>query len=665
MLYWQLALAGIASGSIAALSGLGLVLTYRATGIFNFAHGAVAVFVAYILWQSSVGWGWPVALSAILAIVIVGPLIGIVLERFVFRPLEVRRASTSEKLVATLGVFVVLVGLCQTIWGGGSKTDTPNLFPQTEVSFSSDLSMGANQLAEFVIVIVAAAALLAMFRFTHLGTRIRAVVDRRQLADLTGVNANRVAAIAWALGCGFAGLTGALLAPQIQLDPFRLTLLVIDTFGVAVVARLTSLPLAVLSGIVLGVAQSEMTSWSPPAPWDSLRPNLLGIALIVALLIYRTLNERDEDAHAGRGLVASGVGRERSLPARLRFLIPAALVATLVPFGLSGNDLSNADEILCLAVVLVSITAVTGFTGNITLGQAGFAGLGALASIHLHNSGLWFLPKMPVILAMLVSSILAGLVGALVGFSALRRRGLFLGLTTLAVGLIIDRFMFENPYFLSHLDISRPNLFGLSLNSDRAFYWFSLACLGVVFIGVDRMRRGRLGRKLAAMRDSETGARSIGLDLRAYKLLVFSASAAIAGFGGALLAQQTRGFSTTAIGPVAFDPFHSLFWFTAVIVAGASYLSGSVVAAVLFVAFDQILGSGGSTLVIGVLALFMSRFPRGIVGTFMEAVQGGAAPQWLRRAYDATHRPPSEVFPAEPALRPTEFATKVLQEVAK
>jgi branched-chain amino acid transport system permease protein len=664
MLYWQLALAGIASGSIAALSGLGLVLTYRATGIFNFAHGAVAVFVAYILWQTATGWGWPLAVSAILAIVIVGPLIGLVLERLVFRPLEVRRASTSEKLVATLGVFVVLVGLCQVIWGAQSKTDTPNLFPQTEVNFTSNLFMGANQLAEFIIVIVSAAGLLAMFRFTHLGTRIRAVVDRRQLADLTGVNANRVAQIAWGLGCGFAGLSGALLAPQIQLDPFRLTLLVIDTFGVAVVARLTSLPLAVLSGIALGVASSEMTTWKPPAPWNSLRPNLLVIALLVALLIYRSLNERDEDA-SGRGLVASGVGGDRSLAARVRFLVPAALVATLVPFALSGDDLSSASEILSLAVVLLSITAVTGFTGNITLGQAGFAGLGALATLHLNNTGLWILPQMPVIPAMLVSSILVGFVGAFAGYSALRRRGLFLGLTTLAIGLIIYRFMFENPYFLAHIDVHRPTIFGLSLDSDRAFYWFALVCLTVVLVGVDRMRRGRLGRKLAAMRDSEVGAKSIGLDLRAYKLLVFSASAAIAAFGGALLAQQTRGFSPTSHSPVAFDPFHSLFWFTAVIVAGASYVSGSIVAAALFVVMDLALGAGGSTLVIGVLALFMSRFPRGVVGTFMEAVQGGAAPNWLRRAYDDTHRPPDEAFPAEPALRPTEFATKVLQEVAK
>src|SRR3954465_13949841 len=101
MLYWQLALAGIASGSIAALSGLGLVLTYRATGIFNFAHGAVAMFVAYLLWQTHVGWGWPLAISAIVAVLLAGPAIGVVLERLVFRPLEVRRAAAAGRARGT------------------------------------------------------------------------------------------------------------------------------------------------------------------------------------------------------------------------------------------------------------------------------------------------------------------------------------------------------------------------------------------------------------------------------------------------------------------------------------------------------------------------------------------------------------------------------------
>jgi branched-chain amino acid transport system permease protein len=413
VIYLQLALAGVASGAIAALSGLGLVLTYRATGIFNFAHGAVAMFVAYILWQTNIGWGWPLLLAAPLVILVVGPGIGLVLERAVFRPLEVNRASTSEKLVATLGVFVVLVGLAITIWGPVHKSDAPDLFPQTSITFTDQLQMGANQLAAVVIVVVATVALLVLFRYTHVGLRIRAVVDRRQLADLSGVNANRVAQLAWALGCGFAGLSGVLLAPQLELDPYRLTLLVIDTFGVAVVARLTNMPLAALSGIVLGVVTSLMTRWHPSAPLDSLRPNLLVITLLVFLLLYKNLNERDEET-SGRGLVASGVGAERSLRGRLGFVTPVAIVAIAAPFALGGDDLASASQVVALAVVLLSITAVTGFTGNITLGQAGFAGLGAMGAARISNAGLLFIPQMPVIPAMIVTAVLAGLVGALV-----------------------------------------------------------------------------------------------------------------------------------------------------------------------------------------------------------------------------------------------------------
>src|SRR3954451_22705110 len=655
MLYWQLALAGIASGSIAALSGLGLVLTYRATGVFNFAHGAVAMFVAYLLWQTNIGWGWPLWLSAPLVLLVAGPGIGVILERLVFRPLETKGASTSEKLVATLGVFVVLVGLAQTIWGPVHKTDSPNLFPQTSIHLTSDLRIGANQLAQLVIVLVAAAAILAVFRFTHLGTQIRAVVDRRQLADLTAVNANRVASLAWGLGCGFAGLSGALLAPQLELDPFRLTLLVIDTFGVAVVARLTSMPLAVLAGIVLGVAQSESVRLTLPAPWDSLKPNLLVVTLLVFLLIYKSLNERSSDG-TGRGLVASGVGGDRSLSGRLLFVAPVAVLAILLPLGLSGDDLQAAGAVVSLAVVFLSITAVTGFTGNITLGQAGFAGLGALLTSRLNTGQLPGFPRMPVLLGMVVAALLVGLLGAVTGYSALRRRGLFLGLTTLAVGLVVYRFVFESPFFANGVTINRPNLFGISLDGDRAFYWFGLASLGITLLIVDRLRRGRLGRVLAAMRDSETGARSIGLDLRRYKLAMFSLSAAVAAFGGSLLAQQQRGFE-----PLQFDPFHSLFWFTAVLVAGASYLSGGILAAAMFVVLDLILGQGASTLVIGILALFVSRMPGGIVGTLVSLRSGSHLPAALARGYVQARRQDTEV-PDEVQWEPTPFARSLLAE---
>ena len=656
MLYLQLALAGVARGSIAALSGLGLVLTYRATGVFNFAHGAVAMFVAYLLWQTNVGWGIPLWIAAPLVLLVGGPGIGVLLERVVFRPLETRGASTSEKLVATLGVFVVLVGLAQTIWGPVHKTDSPNLFPQTSIHLTGDLRIGANQLAQLVIVLLSAGVLLAVFRYPHLGTKIRAVVDRRELADLTAVNANRIASLAWALGCGFAGLSGALLAPQLELDPFRLTLLVIDTFAVAVVARLTSMPLAVVAGITLGVVQSLSVRWTPPAPFDSLKPNLLVVSLLVFLLLYRTLNERQGDGAAGRGLVSSRIGGDRSLAGRLVFVAPLAVLALLVPVALSGDDLRSAALVVALAVVFLSITAVTGFTGNITLGQAGFAGLGALLTSRISTGELPFFPKLPVLAAMVVAALLVGLLGAVTGYSALRRRGLFLGLTTLAVGLVLYRFVFESPYFANRVIIERPALLGLSLDSDRAFYWFALACLGAGLLVVDQLRRGRLGRVLAAMRDSETGARSIGLDLRRYKLAVFSLSAALAAFGGALVAQQQRAFV-----PLQFDPFHSLFWFTAVLVAGASYLSGTMVAAALFVVLDVLLGTGASTLAIGILALFVSRLPGGVVGTLLALRSGARPPAGLARAYVDAQAGPPEPEP-ERQLVASPFAQRLLEE---
>src|SRR5205807_601972 len=168
----------------------------------------------------------------------------------------------------------------------------------------------------------------------------------------------------------------------------------------------------------------------------------------------------------------------------------------------------------------------------------------------------------------------AVVVGLIAGYPALKRRGLFLGLTTLAIGLLTYQFVFSSNIFAggsSGLTTHRPSLFGLSLDGERPFYWFELAWVGVLLLLARNLRSGRLGRILAAMRDSETATRSIGIDLRRYKLFIFSVSAFIAGIGGALLAQQTRVFS-----PFAFDPLTSLRWFLVVVVAGVGSLGGDL-----------------------------------------------------------------------------------------
>lgn len=660
MIYLQLALAGVTSGSIAALSGLGLVLTYRATGIFNFAHGAVAMLVAYVLWQMVVGWGWPLLVAAPLAVLVVAPLIGVLLERTVFRPLETRGATTYEKLVATLGVFVVFVGLAVTVWGSVPKTDAPSMFSTETVHLSKDLVLGRNQLAQVLVVLLSAGLLYVLFRRSHTGVRIRAVVDRRQLADLAAVNANRVSRLAWALGCTFAGLSGVLLAPQLTLDPYRLTLLVIDTFAVAVIARLTSLPVAVTAGIGLGVAQSLLTRWNPPEPYTSLKPNLLVVALLVTLLVYKSLNERDSESVSTRSRtsVPSTAGRSRGR--RAVGLVALAAVLALAPLLLSADRLPQAEKVVALSVIFLSVVAVTGFTGGITLGQAGFAGLGALLTSRLDTGDLPLLPAMPVLPAMLVAGLMVALLGIATGYSALRRRGLFLGLTTLAVGLVLDRFIFENPYFITGVDVARPVLPGLSLDSEKAFYAFSAVCLLVAVVLVDQLRQGPLGRALAAMRDSETGARSVGMDLRAYKLLAFGLSAFLASFGGALFSQQQRAFN----GP-DFNPFTSLFWFTAVVVAGVTYLSGSVVAATLFVVLDAALGEGANSLIIGLLALFVARLRGGLVGQSL-LLGSFLSPSSLFDRYQREVLVPAQTPVAEePTPVASAFARRVLAEAGR
>src|SRR5205823_11506997 len=325
MSFWlSLILAGIGTGCIYSLAGMGIVLTYKATGIFNFAHGAIAMFVAYILWQLNSQWHVSLLISAPLTIFIIAPALGLALERFVFRPLQKRGAGQSEKLVATLGVFLLLVGLAQKIWTGTNRNG-PELVSNKALHITNKLLIGQDRLAVVVMVIVISAALYALFRFTHLGTEIRAVVDRRELSELAAINANRVAALAWAMGAGLAGLTGILFAPD-QLDPYRLTLLVIETFSIAVVARLVSIPAAVAAGVLLlGVFQSLLTQFNPTvAPifhwhWPhwftdtigQLKPNLSVLILFAALLLYRHLDEVGEGGSGVSGLISRSIGAGR------------------------------------------------------------------------------------------------------------------------------------------------------------------------------------------------------------------------------------------------------------------------------------------------------------------------------------------------------------------
>ncbi|MBK3580253.1 ATP-binding cassette domain-containing protein, partial [Streptomyces sp. MBT65] len=484
--------------------------------------------------------------------------------------------------VASIGVFVLLVGGAALVWGQGARDDAPEL-------------VSADPWGQLAVVVVLAAGVGAVIRRTRFGRELRAVVDDRQLALLAGVDADRVAAAGWAFGSFTAGLTGVLLAPSVRLDPYGLPLLVMEVVAVAVAARMRSLPVAVVVALGIGVGQSQLTRFHLPGRGgqlvQSVGANLFVVALLVAALALPGLGSR------GALPRTAGV-RARTPPGA--WIVAAVLF--LLPLGLAGSDLHTSVQVPALGVVLLSLVVVTGRGGQLSLGQAAYAGLGALFTALLAAGRFPGLPRLPELAALATAVLLVAPLGLLTGWPAIGRQGLSLALATFAVGVGVSRFVFAQPYATSGLSLARPSGF----EGDRAYYVLELALLVGALLVTHALRRGRTGRALAAMRDHEAGASAAGVQVPSLKLLAFVTGAALAALGGGLLGMGLRAFD-----PSAYDPVRGLLWFAAVIVLGADSPLGALTAAALLVGLDAGARGGVAAALIGVLAVYVGRFPGG------------------------------------------------------
>ncbi|MFF2354399.1 ABC transporter permease [Kitasatospora sp. NPDC058115] len=602
----DLALAGLTVGAAAALSGIGLVVCHRATGVLNLAQGAQAMLVAYLLRDLVVERDWPVWPAVACCLLLVAPALGVLLDALVYRPLQRRGAGPAETMVAGLGVFVLLIGVVVLVWGAGPVSGAPSPFGGAALALPGGHTLRPDTVAQLAAILVLALAVGATTRFTPFGLRVRAVVDDRRLAELAGVDADRVSAAGWAFGSFTAGLVGIALAPFLLLDPYGLPLLVMETMAVAVAARLRSIPVAVVTGLGLGVLQAELTRFRPDGQLlplvQAVQANLFVVALLAAALL------------AGPRL-ADGPGRPdvRPVPpwtrARggggARAARAVCLVLLLLPLGFRGNDLRSALLVPALALVLLSIVVVTGYGGQISLGQAGYAGLGALGTALLMSGRIPGLPALPAAPALLFAVLVTAPLGLLTGWPAIRRRGLALALVTFAVGTTLSRFVFQQPYATTGLVLDRPAF----LAGDRAFYVAELLLLGLGAAVVRALHGGRTGRALSAMRDHEPGAAAAGVNVPGLKLFAFVAGAALAALGGGLMGMAGRAFDAAA-----FDPVRGLLWFAAVVVAGADSASAAVLAAALLIGLDAGTVAGVSAVAVGALAAAIGRLPGGLAG---------------------------------------------------
>jgi branched-chain amino acid transport system permease protein len=615
--FWTYTIFGLAFAGVYFIAASGLVVTYTASGIFNFAHGSVAMIAAFTYWELRVQrhWAAPLAFAAVL--LVEAPAMGVVIERVVMRNLG--GAATITNIVVTIGLLVTLLGIGSVVWAPNKFAQTPSLprFYQADVVRVAGAPVPWHYFIVLGISAAVAFGLWTLLAGTRIGIAMRAVVDDRNLARLNGENPNLASAASWVVGCMLAALAGILLAPILALDVARLTLLVISAYAVAVVGRLRSLPLTALGAVILGLTLSYfdwgLSQMSHVPVWvQSVHDSLPIIMLFVVLLVLPQDRTRlTAVLHTGGGTVVPT--RRAVVIGGIAFVIGAWFVEAL----LHGAVLRAAGQGLAIAIVMLSLVLLTGYAGQISLAQLAFAGLGVLAASWLPGQ----LGASPV--GLIVAAGFAGLVGVVIAVPCLRLRDIYLALGTMAFALVVEQNVLgQIPGFASD---SKSFARWSPIASDRA-YFVAIATVFVVLAWlVIALRRGEFGRRLQAMKDSPAACTTVGLDLTRTKVQVFGLAAAIAGIGGFLLAgwKGTVGKDDFSLLTGALSALPMLLL---AVVGGITVVSGAMIGALLLVAMPQVAAEYPSLrnlmiLLPGLVGITLARNPDGIASDIRNAIR--------------------------------------------
>ncbi len=610
---------GIPVGCVFGLVAVSLVLTFKTSGVFNHAFAAQAYLAAAVYYDVHVRHEWPIIPAFVFVVFIISPLVGFILDRFVFRWL--RGASPIGKLVSALGLLVAVPQIVQ-IWLGKSQTFgvTGIWWDDNALYHFGDYTVDGRQMAIVVSVVVVVLLLVALFRWTAIGLQMRAVVESPRLTELAGVNADRASSAAWMLSSAMAGLAGVLLAPfSASLNVGDFSVLLVSAIAAAAFARLTSIPMALLGGILLGIAQQLLKGYLPPASVvaQGLKPALPFAVLFLLLLFWPGLRNRREvtDPLAGADPPPPSLAAATRSAAfsHSTHILGTLFVGFVVYMALVRADsfwLSLLTLTLVYSVIFLSITVITGMGGQISLCQATFAGIGALTTAQLVSA-----LGANVVLGMLVGAIVAGAVGALLAIPVLRLAGIYLSLATLAFALMFENVLVPIGWIgggVSPVPVPRPVIGPFDLANNKSFFVFCLIVLALVSVLVIFVRRGTTGHYLDALRGSETAAQSIGINPAKAKIVAFALSAGIAGLGGGLLSMKTG-----LADPRIFGYFVGFVFVVVVVSTAARTVEGAINAGAAFVLLPYILSewlglsSSWAFILFGFGAIQYARHPEG------------------------------------------------------
>jgi len=627
-------LLGVIYGSIYALLAMGIVLVYRGNRIINFAQAQIGVIGAILAIEMNVTYGINFVLSCLIGIV-AAVVIGAILSLL---PRHFRKSSRLILTVATIGLAQALTGISAILPilfcnpANNSSCTTAAAHQTFNTPLHSQFTIfpvvfSGNDIVAFLGTVVIVVALALFMRRSRYGLAIRAASENGERATLLGVPVPRLDTIIWIVAALLSTVAILLQTPVLGFGGFQTVSttgddVLIRILAAAVIGRMESMPRTAVAAIAIGVFDAGATwTYSNTTFVDAT----LVIVIIGALLIQRKSYTRSAESEQStwRSVVAV-----RPIPRALAALpevrwsirgskLALAAVAILLPFMISDSQTYLASIILIYAIVGLSLLVLTGWTGQISLGQFGIAGLAGAVAADLYSRHGW-----DFFAALAVAVVVGALVALVIGVPALRIQGPFLAVTTLAFGVCASVYLLSPSYltWLVTTSANRPSIFGDAnrLSSDSDIYYFCLIGFFLCLMAVRSLRRSRIGRSLIATRDNEAAARASALNTTRQKLIAFLISGAIAGFAGALFVVQQQGVNNGS-----FTADIDIALFTMVVIGGLGSLPGVVVGAVAVWSALYFLPPGWALLVNGGGILLLLIFlPEGLGGVMYRARDG-------------------------------------------
>jgi branched-subunit amino acid ABC-type transport system permease component len=569
---WPFVLTGISDGAVYSFAALGLVLTFKTSGIFNFAIGAQAAASAYVFYSFRIDAGIPWPVAFLLSLLLVGVLGAMLLERIAF---WLEEAPAVMRVVATIGLIVLL----QSVLTGAYGTVTlqfPPYLSQDHVTIAGTQVL-MSQIIVVVLALAATVALTLFFRLNRIGLAMQALVDDPELLASEGTSPVTVRRYAWGIGSCFVSVSGMLIAPVLGIDVNQMLLLYITAFGAAALGTFDNLVVTFIAAIGIGIAMNVMGNElaGNSNVWvTGLYTQVPFVALVAALLLVPRARLIERGGRRVRKLPPV-----RNVPTQAVLPLGAATLALflILPQIVAQSDLSQFTVGVAFAIVLLSLGLLLWSSGQISLCQMAFAAVGASTFARMQHAGF------PWLVCLLLAGLAAVPAGALVAIPSFRLSGVYLAVATFGFGLLAQNLLYTSGLMFG-LDnseqIKRPELFGLDTNSDKGYYYLVVTIAALLAGFVLLVRRSRLGRILRALADSPAALEAHAVRTRVTRLSVFCLSAFIAAIGGALIGGASFGAGGDPTGP--FGYFNSLALVAVITFCSRRPILGPILAAYLF-----------------------------------------------------------------------------------